>query len=142
MDAEGRPVGEAVLQSGQGPGVLLKLHLTKVPPGIHGLHIHTTGRCDAPTFASAGGHFNPTNRRHGFLNPNGAHAGDLPNIEVPSNLQYSADYFVPEVTLQPGPRSLMDADGSAVVIHAGRDDYETDPAGDSGDRLACGPIVR
>lgn len=140
MDAEGRSVGEAQLLSG--PGVLLKLHLTKVAPGIHALHIHTTGRCDAPSFASAGGHFNPTNHHHGIFNSDGPHAGDLPNIEVPSGLQYSAEYFVDDVTLEPGPTSLMDADGSAIVIHAGRDDYRTDPAGDAGERLACGPIVR
>lgn len=140
MDAEGRSVGEAVLQAGQ--AVLLKLHLTKVAPGIHALHIHTTGRCDAPSFASAGGHLNLTKHQHGILNPDGPHTGDLPNIEVPSSLQYSAEYFLDGVTLEAGPRSLMDADGSAVVIHAGRDDYRTDPAGDAGERVACGVIVR
>jgi Cu-Zn family superoxide dismutase len=77
-----------------------------------------------------------------LLNPRGPHAGDLPNIEVPSTTQLSVEYFLADVTIEPGPRSLTDNNGSSIVIHAGKDDYATDPAGESGDRLACGPIVR
>jgi Cu-Zn family superoxide dismutase len=118
--------------------------------GEHGLHIHETGECTAPDFSSAGGHFNPTDAEHGLLQPDGPHAGDLPNIWIEAD--GSADYTVTTnlITLEPGDgqrpaqmgdRSLFDSDGSAVVLHAGPDDYITDPAGDSGDRLACGVIV-
>jgi superoxide dismutase, Cu-Zn family len=141
IDAEGRSVGQAYLQ--QTPhGVLLKLDLKNATPGIHGLHIHDVGRCDRPSFDSAGGHFNPTARQHGFLNPRGPHAGDLPNIEVPTTTQLSVEYLVADVTLDPGPRSLLDANGSTIVIHAGKDDYLSEPAGDSGDRLVCGQVIR
>jgi superoxide dismutase, Cu-Zn family len=141
VDSQGRSVGQAFLR--QAPrGVLLKLELKNATPGIHGLHIHDVGRCDRPSFESAGGHFNPTNRQHGFLNPGGPHAGDLPNIEVPTTTQHSVEYFLADITIEPGPRSLGDQNGSAIVIHAGQDDHATDPAGESGDRLACGQIVR
>jgi Cu-Zn family superoxide dismutase len=141
VDPQGRSVGQAYLQ--QGPhGTLLKLDLKNATPGIHGLHVHDAGRCDRPSFESAGGHFNPSSRQHGFLNARGPHAGDLPNLEVPSTTQLSVEYFLSDVTIEPGPRSLTDGDGSSIVIHAGKDDHATDPAGESGDRLACGPIVR
>jgi len=140
VDGSGRGVGQARLQ--QSPhGVLLRLELKNATPGVHGLHIHEVGRCDAPSFESAGGHFSPARRDHGFLNPSGAHAGDLPNIFVPSSKELSIEYLVPDVTLDPGPRSLLDANGSAIVIHADQDDYFSDPAGHAGDRLACGPII-
>lgn len=141
IDTQGRSIGEARLQ--QTPhGVLLKLDLRNATPGIHGMHIHDVGRCDRPSFKSAGGHFNPSGRQRGFLNPRGPHAGDLPNIEVPATTQLSVEYLVADVTLDPGPRSLLDTNGTAIVIHAGKDDYMSDPAGESGDRLACGQIVR
>jgi superoxide dismutase, Cu-Zn family len=141
VDTEGRSIGEARLQ--QTPhGILLKLDLRNATPGIHGLHIHDVGRCDRPSFESAGGHFNPSGRQHGFLNPRGPHAGDLPNIEVPTTTHHSVEYLVADVTLEPGTRSLLDTNGTAIVIHAGKDDYMSDPAGESGDRLACGQIVR
>jgi len=140
VDGSGRGVGQARLQ--QSPhGVLLRLDLKNATPGVHGLHIHEVGRCDAPSFESAGGHFSPARRDHGFLNPSGAHAGDLPNIFVPSSTELSIEYLVPDVTLDPGPRSLLDANGSAIVLHADQDDYFSDPAGHAGDRLACGPIA-
>ena len=141
IDAEGVSVGRAHLR--QTPhGVLLELDLEHAAAGRHGLHIHDAGRCDRPSFASAGGHFNPSGREHGFLNPAGPHAGDLPNIEIPASKQLSVEYLIADVTLEPGPRSLLDANGSAIVIHADQDDYGSDPAGDAGDRLACGPITR
>ena len=141
VDESGRGVGQARLQ--QTPhGVLLRLDLKNATPGVHGLHIHEIGRCEAPSFESAGGHFSPDRRVHGLLNPSGPHAGDLPNIFVPSSTELSVEYVIPDVTLDPGPRALLDANGSAIVIHAGQDDYFSDPAGHAGDRLACGPIVR
>jgi Cu-Zn family superoxide dismutase len=144
VDVQGRSVGQAYLQ--QTPyGVLLKLDLKNATPGIHGLHIHNIGRCDRPSFDSAGGHFNPSGRQHGFLNPRGPHAGDLPNIEVPTTTQLSVEYLVADVTLDPGPRSLLAGNGSTIVIHAGKDDYMSDPAGESGwvvivarRKLTCG----
>jgi Cu-Zn family superoxide dismutase len=141
IDTQGRAIGGVRLQ--QTPhGVLLKLDLKNATPGIHGLHVHEVGRCDAPSFESAGGHFDAAGHQHGFLNPRGYHAGDLPNIEVPASTQHSVEHLVANATLEPGPRTLLDADGSSIVMHAGKDDYVADPAGNSGDRLACGRIVR
>lgn len=141
MDAQGRAIGQARFE--QTPhGVLVKLDLKNATPGIHGLHIHDVGRCDGPSFESAGGHFDAAARQHGFLNPRGHHAGDLPNIEVPASTQLSLEHMMANVTLDPGPRTLLDTNGSSIVIHAGKDDYMTEPAGDSGDRLACGRIMR
>jgi superoxide dismutase, Cu-Zn family len=140
-DSQGRAVGQVSLR--QAPhGVVLKLELKNATPGIHGLHMHDVGKCDPPTFESAGGHFNPTRRAHGFLNPRGQHAGDLPNIAVPAAAEQTLEYFVTDVTIEPGPTSILDANGTSLVIHSGRDDYLSDPAGESGDRLACGPITR
>ena len=140
-DAQGRSIGEARLQ--QSPhGVLVKIDLRNATPGVHALHIHTVGRCEAPKFESAGGHFAPSGRQHGFLHARGPHAGDLPNLEVPPTGQLSVEYLVSDVTLEAGTRSLLDADGSSIVIHAGKDDYASDPAGNSGDRIACGKIAR
>ena len=138
--ADGKSVGRAQLRQTSN-GVLLELNLEGAPPGIHGLHIHEVGRCEGPTFASAGGHFNPASRQHGFLNARGAHGGDLPNLNVPSTGTMTLEVVVGELTLDAGPRSLLDQDGSAIVIHAGKDDYSTDPSGGSGDRIACGQIV-
>jgi Cu-Zn family superoxide dismutase len=141
VDAEGRGIGEARLQQVLG-GVLLRLDLKNATPGVHALHIHDVGRCDGPSFESAGPHYSPEAHKHGFLNTRGPHAGDLPNIFVPASTELSVEFLVRDVTLSPGPHSLLDANGSALVIHAGKDDYKSDPAGESGGRLGCGPIVR
>ena len=140
VDASGRNIGGAHLRE-TSHGVLIRLELKNATPGPHGFHIHETGTCEQPSFSSAGGHFNPNGRKHGFLSPDGPHAGDLPNIEVPSTTTLSVEHFASGVTLKPGPRSLLDADGSAVMIHSGQDDYMSDPGGNAGDRLACGEIT-
>jgi Cu-Zn family superoxide dismutase len=141
LDAQGRGVGQAQLR--QTPhGVLLRLDLKNATPGIHALHFHEVGRCDRPSFESAGAHFNPAGHEHGLLNPRGFHAGDLPNLDVPSTQQLSVEYLVADVTLTPGPQSLLDADGAALVMHAAQDDYASDPAGESGNRIACGQLER
>ena len=140
-DTEGRVIGDAVLQ--QTPhGVLLKLELRNATPGVHALHIHERGQCDAPTFESAGGHFAPAGTSHGFHDAKGPHAGDLPNIHVPASQELTVEYLVRGVTLEQGRESFFDADGSAIVMHRGADDYTSEPAGDAGNRLACGPIMR
>ena len=139
-DAEGRALG--VMTLSQTPlGVLVSGDLTGLPGGVHGLHFHDVGRCDPP-FTSAGGHFNPTQRQHGFRNRAGFHAGDLPSFAAPSSGSVRVDNFTREVTLGTGPTSLLDADGSSLVVHAAPDDYATDPSGNSGGRIACGVIVR
>lgn len=141
QDAAGATVGEAMFTEVEG-GVLIQVTLTGLTveaAGEHGIHLHTTGAC-TPDFQAAGGHFNPTNAQHGMENPSGPHAGDLPNIAVDAagNATYEATATL--VTLGEGENSLLDADGSALVVHAGPDDMKTDPSGGSGDRIACGVI--
>jgi Cu-Zn family superoxide dismutase len=139
-DAQGRALG--VMTLSQTPlGVLITGDLTGVPGGVHGLHFHDVGRCDPP-FTSAGGHFNPTQRAHGFRNRAGYHAGDLTSFPAPPTGSVRVDQFSREVTLGTGPTSLLDGDGSSLVVHASPDDYATDPAGNSGERIACGVIAR
>jgi Cu-Zn family superoxide dismutase len=105
-------------------------------------HVHETGSCDHTTgHESAGGHFNPTSQEHGFLAPEGPHAGDMPNLEVAEDGTANATVENPRVTLRPGlPNSLLDEDGTALIIHAEEDDQRTDPTGNAGDRIACGVI--
>jgi len=132
-DAHGAVVGHATAQEVQG-GLRLMLDVDGLPAGDHGAHIHAIGRCDPPVFASAGGHWNPLGAQHGTLNPAGPHMGDLPNLAVPPNGHASLAVNIPGAALD----GLLDADGSAIVIHAGRDDMMSDPAGSSGSRIACG----
>lgn len=140
-NAEGESVAVATLTE-RGGAVIVTVHATALPPGVHGIHLHETGTCTPPDFTSAGGHFNPASTQHGFDNPEGPHAGDLRNFEVQED---GTGHFMgtnERVTLSEGPTSLFDADGTAIVIHAGPDDYRTDPAGDSGARIACGVVMR
>lgn len=141
MDLEGKSLGTLELME-MGGGVHITGELMGLPGGDHGIHIHTTGDCDAAgKFESAGPHFNPTDHKHGSENPEGPHAGDLPNLSVqPEGAGVIVDLMNEGVTLGEGDNSLFDADGSAIVIHADPDDYKSDPAGNSGDRIACGVI--
>jgi superoxide dismutase, Cu-Zn family len=124
-------------------GVRISGALTDLPPGAHGIHFHQVGRCDAPAFATAGAHVNPTGAEHGLENPRGPHAGDLPNVFANAAGQMVVDVATPRVTLSSDrPSGVFDADGTALVIHADRDDQRTDPAGNSGGRIACGVITR
>lgn len=118
-------------------GMMLTVNGVALPAGEHGLHIHTTGKCEPPKFDSAGAHWNPTNKQHGRDNPQGAHAGDLANITAAADGAGSVTADLPGATLD----GVFDADGSAILIHAKPDDYETDPSGNSGDRIACGVIT-
>ncbi|MEW6296618.1 MAG: superoxide dismutase family protein [Thermodesulfobacteriota bacterium] len=139
VNTEGDRVGEAKLT--QTPhGVLIALDLSKAPPGTHALHIHEVGKCEPP-FESAGEHFNPFGKQHGFLDEKGRHAGDLPNIHVPQSGELTVEVLATRVTLREGENRLFDDDGSALVIHEQADDYRSDPAGDAGARIACGVIA-
>ena len=137
-DASGKAIGDVDLV--QSPaGVLIKLQLKGIAPGEHAFHIHAVGKCEAP-FESAGPHFNPSGHKHGMLSGEG-HAGDMPNLHVPQSGELSVEVLNAAVTLDKGkPNSLFDNDGSSLVIHAKADDYKTDPAGNAGDRIACGVI--
>jgi len=119
-------------------GVLLHLRLHGLPPGAHGLHLHTVGKCEPPSFDSAGPHFNPRRATHGFHSAGGGHEGDLPNLHVPESGAIDVEVLAVGAALTEG--SLLDADGTSVVVHAGPDDYRSDPAGNSGARMACGVI--
>ena len=142
VNRDGREIGQADLT--QTPnGVLMRLGLTQLPTGPRAVHIHETGACDPGTgFESAGGHFAPGGKEHGFLAEGGYHAGDLPMQWASEEGLLRADIFTEQVTLGDGDRSLFDDDGSALVIHSGPDDYRSQPAGDAGDRIACGVIRR
>lgn len=141
-NTSGKKVGEATLTEAKN-GVQIKLTAQGLSPGRHGFHIHEIGKCEVPDFKTAGAHFNPFKREHGFKNTKGPHAGDLPNLEVAPNEKVDTEIFASLVTLQEGkPNSLLDMDGSALVIHDKVDDYTTDPSGNSGDRIVCGVITK
>lgn len=138
--ASGTPLGSVQLL-GHGDSLSLAVVATGIEPGQHGFHLHTTGKCEAPDFTSAGGHLNPGQKHHGTESSDGAHLGDLPNLAVGQNRSVSADFDLA------GTRAalladIFDADGTAVVIHADPDDYRSDPAGNAGKRIACGVITR
>jgi len=115
---------------------------SKLPPGTHGFHVHAVGKCEGPDFKSAGGHFNPAGKQHGLENPAGPHAGDMPNLVVGADGTGTATVKLTGVSLDGGPDSLFHEGGTSLVVHAGPDDMKTDPAGNSGARIACGVIER
>ena len=129
----GLDAGRAVATEVAG-GIRYTVDVKGLPAGTHGAHIHTTGRCDAPDFTTAGGHWNPTAMKHGSMNPQGPHEGDLPNMIVGTDGRGTLGVTVPGATMA----GLLDTDGAAIVIHAGPDDLMTDPSGNSGGRIACG----
>jgi Cu-Zn family superoxide dismutase len=132
VNAAGQTIGSVRAWQTAG-GVTLRIDATGLQHGIHGIHIHSVGRCDPPDFASAGPHWNPLGRKHGFDNPAGPHGGDLRNVEVAANGVLGEAVTIPGASMA----SLLDAGGASLVIHATADDYATDPSGNSGARIAC-----
>ena len=140
-DAKGQSVGTATLSSKK-DGVAIKLDLKGLPAGEHVAHFHQNAKCEAPDFKSAGPHFNPEGKKHGLENPEGHHAGDLPNFTVKPDGTAKVALMSKDVTLSEGAHSLFTNGGTALVIHAKADDMKTDPAGNAGDRIACGEITQ
>jgi len=140
-DGAGTAVGSATFTAVTG-GVEVKVKVAGLPAGPHGFHVHAVGACDGPDFKTAGGHFNPTGKKHGLASPEGHHGGDLPNLVVGADGRGEATATLAGVTLGEGEGSLFHQGGTAVVLHAGEDDGKTDPAGNSGARVACGVIQR
>jgi len=136
--ANGQPAGTARLLS-DGEQLSLAVTVNGMAPGAHGFHLHTTGTCRAPDFTSAGGHLNPYNRTHGTQSPGGSHLGDMLNLQVNASGSASTTVDVSD-TPASALEEIFDTDGTAVVVHAGADDYRTDPSGDAGSRIACGVL--
>ena len=136
----GQPMGTVAIAEDPA-GLTLSIAATGLTPGVHGIHLHETGMCEGPAFASAGKHWNPDSKQHGRDNPAGAHAGDLLNLTADATGSARTTITIAGVSQSAGPMTRADADGTALVIHAKADDYKTDPSGASGDRVACAVVA-
>jgi Cu-Zn family superoxide dismutase len=140
-DGMGNSVGTAEFSPAP-QGVSIRLNLTNLPPGVHGIHVHAVAKCEGPAFTTAGGHLNPDMKHHGLENPEGPHAGDMPNITVGADGTVKTTIVAPGVTMGDDPHSIFTNGGTALVIHAMPDDLKSDPAGNAGARIACGTIAK
>jgi len=141
QNGQGKSVGTAVLSAAP-HGTKIKLNVHNLSAGEHAIHVHQTAKCDGPDFKTAGAHFNPDGKKHGLDNPEGPHAGDIPNFTADAKGKSKATVIAPNVTLADDSHSVFTGGGTALVIHAKPDDNKTDPSGNSGDRIACGVITK
>ena len=142
-DQAGQQIGTATFVENDAGAVTVTVNASGLTEGNHGMHIHSSAVCDGGTgFGSSGVHYNPFEKKHGLESPDGAHAGDMPNLPVAANGTGTLTYVNPRIRLTAGTNSLFDADGSSIIIHALPDDQVTDAQGNSGLRYACGLIVR
>ena len=144
-DVSGQERGIAAVRQDRDNVVHVDVRVTGMPAGPHGIHFHETGECDASgatPFASAGAHFNPLGRQHGLDNSAGPHAGDAPNFTVAADGTGRATFTTDRISLTAGSTTLFDGNGSSIVIHAAADDQISQPAGNSGARIACGVVQR
>jgi Cu-Zn family superoxide dismutase len=140
INTQGEPIGYALL-SESAEGVKINVQVSKLPPGLHGIHFHEKGSCEPPDFTSAGAHFNPYGKQHGLNNPQGYHSGDLPNLVVDEQGKANTAFVTQAVTLKQGKLTSLRKDGgTSLIIHEKVDDLKTDPSGNSGNRIACGVV--